>query len=247
MGTVAIPKIIMQTWKTSELPDVWKPSQASILKYMPNWKYVLMTDEMNRAFVQEHFPSFLSYYDAFPYGIQRADAIRYCWLYVHGGLYLDCDFELQGPLDELFMQDSDLFLLASSNTPSVITNGFMASRPHNSVWLDMIEEMKKPAFWSTVERHLQVMYTTGPMALNSVVKRTAAQYVLLPSAKINPCTLCEKVCMKEGALVKALEGSSWVGGAAATYQWCYCNSWTLIALALIVLLVVTACVFVYWR
>lgn len=238
MSKVAIPRRIMQTWKTSELPDHWKPSQISIAQHMPDWHYTLMTDEMNRAFIQEHFPSFLSYYDAFPYPIQRADAVRYAWLYVKGGLYLDCDFELQAPLDELFTADSDLFLLASSNTPSVITNGFMAARPGHPVWLDMIEEMKKPAIWSQVERHLLVMYTTGPMAFNSVVKRTGAEYVLLPSVKINPCTLCEKVCEKEGALVKALEGSSWVGGAAATYQWCYCNSWTVAVIIVLLLLVV---------
>jgi mannosyltransferase OCH1-like enzyme len=237
MGKVSIPKRIMQTWKTTELPDHWKPSQVSIQTYMPDWEYVLMTDEMNRNFIQEHFPTFLSYYDAFPYGIQRADAIRYAVMYVHGGLYLDCDFELKGPLDELFTEDADLFLLASSNTPSVITNGFMAARPGHQLWLDMIEEMKKPARWSSIERHLLVMYTTGPMAFNSVVKRTGVSYVLLPSAQINPCTLCEKVCEKDGALVRALEGSSWVGGAAATYQWCYCNSWTVALIVLIVLIV----------
>ena len=129
MVAVSIPRIIMQTWKTEELPEQWKSTQESIRKHMPHWEYVLMTDEMNRKFVEQHFPSFLPYYDAFPYPIQRADAIRYCWLYIHGGLYLDCDFELQGPLDELFTADSDLFLLASSNATSVITNGFMASKP----------------------------------------------------------------------------------------------------------------------
>jgi mannosyltransferase OCH1-like enzyme len=87
-----IPKLIMQTWKTNELPDKWKPTQLSINRYMSDWKYILMTDEMNRNFIIHHFPNFLPYYDAFPYPIQRADAIRYAWLYVHGGLYLDCDF-----------------------------------------------------------------------------------------------------------------------------------------------------------
>jgi mannosyltransferase OCH1-like enzyme len=36
-----------------------------------------MTDELNRKFIIDYFPSFLPYYDAFPYPIQRADAIRY--------------------------------------------------------------------------------------------------------------------------------------------------------------------------
>lgn len=158
---MGIPKIIMQTWKTSELPDKWKATQTSIRKYMPDWKYVLMTDDMNRQFISEKFPDFLEYFDGFKYPIQRADAIRYAWLYTYGGLYLDCDNELLGSLDNLFTEDHDLFLLASSNRTDVITNGFIAAKPGNKLFLDMIEEMKKPAGVYAIERHLEVMNTTG--------------------------------------------------------------------------------------
>jgi mannosyltransferase OCH1-like enzyme len=237
--SLAIPKLIMQTWKTEELPEKWKPTQTSIAKYMPNWKYILMTDEMNRAFITKYFPDFLPYYDAFPYPIQRADAIRYAWLYINGGLYFDCDFKLLGPLDELFIKDNtitsdgtnsiclvedyDLFLLASSNTPDVITNGFIAAKPGNRLFLEMIEEMKKPAGFSAIERHLLVMNTTGPLAFNRVIKRLGVRYKQLPSYKINPYTLCEHEYNKPNALMEPLEGSSWVGGTAAIYQWCYCH------------------------
>jgi len=219
---VKIPKIIMQTWKTEELPDKWKPTQTSINKYMAEWDYILMTDEMNRRFIELHFPDFLSYYDAFQYPIQRADAIRYAWLYINGGLYMDCDFELLGPLDELFIEDYDLFLLASSNTPDVITNGFIAAKPGNKIFLDMIEEMKKPPGLSWIERHLLVMNTTGPLAFNRVVKRSNTEYKQLPSNKINPYTICDTVYNKEGTLMRPLEGSSWVGGIGAIWQSCYC-------------------------
>lgn len=220
---VSIPKLIMQTWKTTDLPEKWKPTQISISKYMPDWNYVLMTDDMNRSFIQKHFPDFLPYFDAFPYPIQQADAIRYAWLYINGGLYLDCDFELLAELDELFIEDYDLFLLASSNTPDIITNGFIAAKPGNKIFLDMIEEMKKPPGLSSIERHLLVMNTTGPLAFNRVIKRSNAQYKQLPSSKINPYTLCETVYNKSDALMRPLEGSSWVGGAAAIWQWCYCT------------------------
>jgi mannosyltransferase OCH1-like enzyme len=222
MSDVVIPKLIMQTWKTTELPDKWKPTQISIDRYMPEWRYTLMTDEMNRKFMQQYFPDFLSYFDGFPYSIQRADAVRYAWLYINGGLYLDCDFELLGPLDELFMEDHDLFLLASSNTPDIITNGFMAAKPRNKIFLEMMEEMKKPPGLSAIERHLLVMNTTGPLAFNRVVKKVGVPYKQLPSSKINPYTLCEKVYDKPNTLMRPLEGSSWVGGAASVYQWCYC-------------------------
>lgn len=246
---LAIPKLIMQTWKTTELPDKWKSTATSIAKFMPDWQYELMTDEMNREFIAQHFPDFLSYYDAFPYAIQRADAVRYAWLYVHGGLYLDCDFELLAPLDELFTHEADLFLLTSSNRPDVITNGFMAAKPGNPIWLEMIEEMKKPAGLSSIERHLHVMNTTGPLALNRVVKRLKPDYVELPNLKINPYTICETDYNNPHALLKPLEGSSWTGGMTKFYHWCYCQfQYIAIVAGVCVVLIILAVLFVgYYR
>lgn len=246
---LAIPKLIMQTWKSSDLPDKWQPTQIAIGKYMNEWQYILMTDDMNRTFVQHHFPTFLPYYDAFPYNIQRADAIRYCWLYINGGLYFDCDFELLDNLDHLFADlTQDLFLLTSSNTPSVITNGFMASKPKNSLWLNMIEEMKKPPGLYSIERHLLVMNTTGPLALNRVIQRTHPRYQLLPRQKLSPYTICEKDYNKPNTLAKPLEGSSWVGDAAVVYQWCYCHTNYLLTVGItLLLIIILGCMFLYGR
>ena len=243
---VSIPKIIMQTWKTNQLPDKWKPSQASIFKHMPTWQYTLMTDEMNRSFVSQHFPHFLSYYDGFPYPIQRADAVRYCWLYVKGGIYLDCDFELLAPLDELFVGNHDLFLLASSNTPDVITNGFIAAKPGNKVFLEMLEEMKQSPGLYGIERHLLVMNTTGPLAFNRVIRRSNVTFKQLPSDKLNPYTICDHEYNKPGTLIRPLEGSSWVGGAACLYQWCYCQSNYIMIFTIVMILIVLLGALIYF-
>ena len=105
-STVKIPMNIMQTWKTNKLPDYWVASQKAIFKFMPHWKYTLMTDDDNYEFVTKYFPDFLKYFKAFEYPIQRADAIRYMWLYVHGGLYLDLDLEIVKCLDDIFYDDN---------------------------------------------------------------------------------------------------------------------------------------------
>lgn len=246
-----IPKIIMQTWKTHELPDKWKSSQLSIMKYMPDWEYILMTDEMNNEFIAKFFPDFLSYFNAFQYSIQRADAIRYAWLYINGGLYLDCDFELLAPLDELFIEESDpghdLFVLASSNTPNVITNGFIAAKPRNPIFLEMINEMKKPVGLYGIERHLLVMNTTGPLAFNRVIKRSYVAYKQLPSDKLNPYTLCDHIYNKPNTLMRPLEGSSWVGKSALLYQWCYCQSNYILIWGLILGLIMSLIILFYFR
>lgn len=235
-----IPKLIMQTWKTEILPPHWEPSRKSIQKYMPDWKYVLMTDEMNRCFIEEHFPDFLSTYDSFPYAIQRCDAVRYAWLYVNGGLYLDCDFELLHSLEPLF-REGDLHLLASANTPTVLTNAMMASVPQHPVWLLMMDEMKKPSPWTRIEKHLHVLNTTGPLALNRVVKDNCFVYNQLPVEKLNPYSLCERNYNKPDAWIKPLPGSSWVSCNAKIYHWCFCHKKYL----LLGLLIIAIAIIVY--
>lgn len=237
---VALPKRIMQTWKTNVLPAKWQASQNSIRKFMGDWEYVLMTDEDNRAFVSKHFPYFLTTYDSFPHNIQRADAIRYCYLYVHGGIYIDCDIELLADISPLFTHlaargyyhDSKftmppgVWLVASANVSSVYTNAFMASTPRQPIWLRMIEHMMGHPGLYSIEKHLHIMYSTGPSALTQVVSRFGYPYYDLNPAQLNPYTLCEKVYNKEWALVRPLEGSSWVSPIGTCYQACYCNSGT---------------------
>ena len=54
----SIPKIIWQTWKTKNVPDVWKSSPESWIKYHSDWQYFLMSDEDNRKFVETYFLGF---------------------------------------------------------------------------------------------------------------------------------------------------------------------------------------------
>ena len=170
-NSVKIPKIIMQTWKDHNIPKKWKTSPKSIRKYMPDWKYVLMTDKDNRNFVKKHFPDFLKYYDAFPYPIQRCDSIRYMFLYKFGGLYMDLDFEVLHPLDSLFTSGAEAYLVSSSNVGSYLTNSFMASKPGCKLWLDAIEEMKKPVPYYYIGRHLTVMHQTGSFLLSRIARK----------------------------------------------------------------------------
>lgn len=243
--TVKIPKIIMQTWKNNQVPNKWKESPESIKELMPDWEYVLMTDEMNREFVKEHFPDFLRYYDGFPYNIQRADAIRYCWLYVNGGMYMDLDIKLQHDLSSLFYDDADIYLVASGNIGSCITNSFMASKPRCQVWLDMIEYMKKDLNFYHVFKHSIVMSSTGPVALNHVVKTSNTSYITLPARLLMPCSTCDIKCDVSNAWIQPLEGGSWNGWDSLVANTCMCN-WKAITVIIAVVIVALVVIFLMW-
>lgn len=238
---VKIPKIIMQTWKDHDIPDKWKGSPQSIKEMMPDWEYVLMTDEDNREFVKKYFPDFLKYYDRFPHNIQRADAIRYMWLYINGGVYMDLDFEVLYPLDDLFYNDVEAYLVSSSNVGSYITNSFMASKPGCKLWLEAIEAMKQPDRWYYQGKHITVMNTTGPIMLTHVVKKSRTVYGMLPGKLLLPCSVCNIFCRADNAYLKQLEGSSWITYDTKVYNFFMCN-WKplLVAIGLIFLVIFMA-------
>ena len=213
----------MQTWKTTKLPRGWQESQDSIKKKMPGWTYVLMTDKDNREFVMKHFPEYLHVYDNFEYPIQRADMIRPMWLYIHGGVYMDLDYVVQKPLDPLFENDADLYVVPSSNTHTYITNSLMASAPRHPFWLDYLAHMKEaPPFWA-LTKHFHVMTTTGPMALTRVLQQSRYVYSVLPQKQLIPCNVCNiGRCPKDGYL-KTIAGQSWNGWDSLSLNFILCH------------------------
>lgn len=254
---VKIPKIIMQEWnmmaplengkyKDRDIPKHWKPSPKSIKKYMPDWKYVFMTDEDNRAFVKKYFPDFLKYYDRFPHNIMKADAVRYCWLYINGGIYMDLDFEVEHPLDELFTGDVEVYLVSSSNVGSYLTNSFMASKPGCKIWLECIEAMKKKLPWYYAGKHVEVLNTTGPIMLTHVFKKSNIVYGMLPSKLILPCNICNIFCNPKGAYMKQLEGSSWISYDTKFYNFFMCKWKQVIIFVIFLLILALIVIFILW-
>jgi inositol phosphorylceramide mannosyltransferase catalytic subunit len=243
---VKIPKIIMQTWKNNDVPDKWKVSPESIKRKMPGWKYVLMTDEDNRNFVKKYFPDFLSYYDGFTHNIQRADAIRYMWLYINGGIYIDLDFEVKHRLDSLFYTDAEAYFVCSGNIGSYITNSFMASKPGAKIWLEMIEYMKKPLDWYCRGKHFEVMVSTGPIMVNHVVKKSKYVFAMLPSKLVMPNSVCDIKRKVPGAYLQPLEGSSWISYDTKIYNFLLCKWKKLLIFLVILIILLLIVLFIWW-
>lgn len=239
---VKIPKIIAQTWKSSDvntIPDHWKSSPASFQYFLPDWQYVLSGDKENRDFVAEHFPSFLPYYDRFEHNIMRVDAWRYCWLYVYGGMYADCDIELTQSIEELFYVDREFYACPSGNFANYYTNAIMAAKPGAKVFLDCIELMKQGPSWYAFGKHLTVMTTTGPMMFSrAVAMQDPSSYHILNSKLLTPCSVCDPMpCTVPGSYVRTLPGSSWIATDTRIFIYCKCQWRGMMILVTIILIV----------
>jgi mannosyltransferase OCH1-like enzyme len=111
----------------------------------PEWEYRFWTDAESRAFIRTYYPPFLPIYDAYPHGINRADAFRYFVMAHHGGVYVDLDFECLRPLDSL-VNGAALVLGREPDAHSavqpvhdrglhdIVCNAFLASVPGHPFW-----------------------------------------------------------------------------------------------------------------
>ena len=71
-----IPAIIHQTWKNDTVPEAWRGAQEACKRLHPTYRYMFWTDDSARQLVKDKFPDLLETYDAYPYSIERADAVR---------------------------------------------------------------------------------------------------------------------------------------------------------------------------
>ncbi|KAF7558190.1 hypothetical protein G7Z17_g123 [Cylindrodendrum hubeiense] len=88
-----VPKLLHQSWKTTQLPAKFQKWSDSCRQQHPDWEWVLWTDDDNLRLVKEHFPWLEETYLGLPGNIYRADLARNLYMYKFGGVYADLDTE----------------------------------------------------------------------------------------------------------------------------------------------------------
>jgi mannosyltransferase OCH1-like enzyme len=237
-SNVCIPKIIFQTWKTHNVPEKWKTSPESIKAYMPTWTYVLFDDNENEEFVEKNFPEYILFYKSLRFPIQKADFIRYCFLYVNGGVYSDLDIEFVAPIDNLFLrnrkegeEEDKVFLLkAPQNFAGHFTNFFMASTAKNAFWLTVLRECVEPLPPWVILPHNIISEQTGLACLSRAVKKAKEStgiIIVLPFQNLVPCDVCsppaDSDSKKPYYYTKFLKGQSWNGIDTHFFNAILCN------------------------
>ena len=211
-----IPKTVMQTWKTDEVPEMWKAGQLSVKEHFSGWTYVFLNDLQMYDFVSKEYPQFYDAFCALPYSIQRADILRYLWLYSYGGLYLDLDFKVLRSFEAFVSScEAELMVVHSSNVSSVLTNSIILAKPKIQVLYDIVvTALNNRSNRSKISKHLHVMITTGPMAFHKALNQASFRgtYLVLPRSLFLPYSTVlenhEPVDLQRVFTVP-LEGGSW--------------------------------------
>jgi mannosyltransferase OCH1-like enzyme len=226
------PKNIFQTWKNSVVPDNWKDAQQSVIEKNPNWKYTLLTDTDNDIIVKQHFLDFYRTFVSFKYPIQRADAIRYCVLYLYGGIYLDLDYVSLKSFDSLSLA-TEVGLIKSSNVDT-FTNSFLCSQPKSYFWILCIQKMTtKLPFYLNIFKHTTIMNSTGPLMINNVATRNKKYITNLTNITV-PCNICNlnnNTCSDlPGYYIMPIQGGSWNSVDSEIFNFILCNKLIFLAL-----------------
>lgn len=168
----SIPRIIHQTYKTNEIPaGDWTAAHELCLnvhRRADNWTHMFWTDATAREFVDTHYHAFLETYDAYPYNIQRVDAMRYFILYHYGGVYIDLDVGCARPMESLLKFPAFL----PGTRPLGVSNDVMGSRRGHPLMRSLGEAllMQGPGK-SYGTKYATVFFSTGPMFVNRILAR----------------------------------------------------------------------------
>ncbi len=156
----------------------------------PGWDYRLWTDEDLLAFMVQQRPDLVDLYLSYSRPVQRADLARYAILEAFGGLYADIDTRCLASLEPI-AGDRRVILCeepARHHEPARVRgmerlyfNGTMASPPGHPFWKQVIDMC-----WTMRDqRDRDVLDTTGPILLTSVIERWTDK----SSLSLNSCGL----------------------------------------------------------
>lgn len=218
--------LIHQTWKDSNVPEHWKPGSNAWQALHPRWTYLLWTDADIEAYIRSSWPNDWAVFEALSWPIQRVDLWRYYVLRDFGGVYADLDIKpvraIDGPST---LGPGHVFLVPSANASGVYTNAFMISDNSavaKAFWTSVIESVKDYtrsrtlSVVSAISRHMEIMTSTGPLALTHAANVGTWPVTVLPKTLWNPFDLSvadDSVLQDQeahpDALVRILPGSSW--------------------------------------
>ena len=163
-----IPKIIHQTYKNNNLPELFQFSQFIIKKLHPDFEYKFYTDKDMYYFIKNEFSQYYNAFKQLPKKIMQIDMFRYFLMYKYGGIYADMDYRFFKKFDLL---NYKVVIPISMNKPACLSNCIFASEPAHPFWKTLMDTL------FTIDRTIQykskndIFNSTGPKFVYKMWKR----------------------------------------------------------------------------
>ena len=141
---MAIPKIIHNTYKNHDLPDMYKRCQTEIKRLHPDFEYRFYTDDDMDRVMKTEFPDYYDKFNELPRMIMKIDMFRYFLMYKYGGLYTDMDYLMLNPFD--LINESVVIPCNREDkdeNPTCLGNCIFASEPNHPFWKSLMDTLFK--------------------------------------------------------------------------------------------------------
>ena len=152
-----INKNIFQIYHDKELIPIFVKKHIQNLN--PDYNYFFYNFEEGKDIIINNFPEQLSKkicltIDNLPRYCHKSDLLRYCLLYIYGGIYIDCDLKPLFSFNKFFEKLNDITLYSSfgkgadtfiykgktneKKIHKMMANGIFASTKNNQILLELI-------------------------------------------------------------------------------------------------------------
>lgn len=127
---------------------------AFIKKLNPQYNYKLLDFEEGKQIIKENIKDDMlkqqicDAIDKMPRYCHKSDLLRYCLLYIYGGIYLDVDLQIIIPFNQIIPQDVDFctaigagpnpYIVNGNKIHCGMANGIIMSKKENPILLDLI-------------------------------------------------------------------------------------------------------------
>ena len=132
-----IPLLLFQTYKDKDkIPD---EVYENIDKFASEYKHIILDDKDSEEFFSIYFePIVLQTFKEMKLGAHKADLLRYCLLYIYGGVYMDIHKELLVPLSEIVTLKNAIYSIFT-HTRDHISQGFISTPSRHPLFLSLIQ------------------------------------------------------------------------------------------------------------
>ena len=172
--SISIPKIVHQTWKTYDLPDVTIQNIDKMKNENNEYKFLLYNDEDIDQFMKTNYTGEI--YECFKMldvGAAKADFWRYCILYKTGGIYLDIDSQIVGKIDELIENEKEAIISRERN-PCFFCQWMMVFPPNHPILKKTIE---LTCFRIKNKVSNNIVHVTGPGVYSDAINEVMAPFL----------------------------------------------------------------------
>jgi hypothetical protein len=256
--------ILHQIWMqgASNIPSKYIPWMNRWKQLHLSWDIRLWDETSINALIQQWFPEYWRIYKNIKQLIIRCDIARAIILYVHGGVYVDCDTKPTTNIDALIdtKTTKHVFMICKSLWPLLqYNNNVLVSSPRNPIWTERIlPEMfarcakERKTFMHTINTSLYVLYVAGPRLYDTVLEETDFErygVIILDthisnalSMSVNPSDEdLHNVYLQDGSLIYHCGDASWTVGLSSFIM--EIVHFVRRHLELVILLLVSVCVY----